>query len=81
MQKFTLFISYISNRLTNEWYKEPPILIEALSEEEASRTAIAVADFAVLAVSPNVLIRVTSGQTAGSEDGRPIAEIRRPIEN
>ena len=74
LQPFSLFISYVSNPLTSEWRKMPPMLIHASSEEEASRTAIAVADFAFSEVSKEILIQVVGGS-----DGRPVGEIRRSI--
>jgi len=73
MKPFALFVSYVTNALTGEWRKMPPLPIHALTEEEASRTAIAVADFAFLEISKEILIRVV-----GDDDGRPVAEIRRP---
>jgi hypothetical protein len=75
-----LVISYLANSLTREWRKLPPMPIDALSDEEASRTAIAVADFAFSEVSREVLIQVISDHS-GDAPGRPIAEIRRPNEN
>jgi hypothetical protein len=75
MQPFTLFVRYV-NSLTGEWRMVPPILTHASSAEEASRTAIAVANFAYSEVSKEILIRVV-----GDDNGRPIAEIRRPISN
>ena len=74
MQLFSLVISYLANPLTGEWHKMQPMIIHALTEEEASRTAVAIADFAVSEVSTDILIRVVYGG-----DGRPVGEIRRPI--
>ena len=75
MKAFSLFISYLANPATGEWRKLPPMLISSLNEEEASRTAIAVADFACSEVSKELLVRVVGA------DGRPLAEIRRPLSN
>lgn len=76
LQQFSLFISYVVNPMTGEWRKLPPIPFIASGEAEASRTAIAIANFAVAAVSQEVLIRVV----ADNSNGQPIAEIRRPQE-
>jgi hypothetical protein len=77
MQSFSLFISYLQNPLSGSWKKMPPLLIQALNEEEASRSAIAVADFAYSEVTRELLIRVV-----GADDTtRPKAEIRRPNSN
>jgi hypothetical protein len=73
MKVFSLFISYVANPGTGEWRKLAPMSISSLNEEEASRTAIAVADFACSEVSKELLIRVVG------DDGRPVAEIRRPL--
>lgn len=77
MQPFSLFISYLENPLSGSWKKMPPMSIQALTEEEASRTAIAVADFAYSEVTRELLIQVVGSGDAG----RPIGEIRRPISN
>lgn len=74
LQSFSLLVSYPKNALTGEWRKVTPIVIRASSEEEASRTAAAVADFIVAEVSTDVLIRVLGGSS-----GVPIAEIPRPV--
>jgi hypothetical protein len=75
MKAFSLFISYLANPVTGEWRKLPPMLISSLSEEEAARTAIAVAEFACSEVSKELVIRVVGA------DGRQVAEIRRPLSN
>jgi len=57
--------------------KEPPILLDAKTEREASDQAIVRANSLYPALASRVLIRVVGGDGSG----RPIAEIRRPISN
>jgi hypothetical protein len=77
MQSYSLFASYLQNQLSGIWRKMPPIPFDASNEEEASRTAITLANFAFPEFAPELLIRVV----AEYDPGRPIAEIRRPISN
>jgi len=74
MPCYALFVSYLQNQLSGTWKKMPPIPFEAANEEEASRTAITLANFAYPEFVPELLIRVV----ADYHPGRPIAEIRRP---
>jgi hypothetical protein len=53
----------------------PPVPFEAVSEEEASRTAITLENALCPEFAPELLVQVI----AEYEPGRPIAEIRRPI--
>jgi len=72
-QPYALFVDYLP--LTGEIRRlMPPILIEALNEEEASRIASGIADFAFPEVCRGLLIRITGPV----EEGRVIGEIRRP---
>lgn len=74
MKPFTLFISYLQDPLISSWKKMSPLPIQAQTEEEASRTAIAVADFAYPEFARELLIQIVGN----GDDGRPVGEIRRP---
>jgi DNA polymerase IIIc chi subunit len=63
--------------LAGEWHKSGPVLIDVKSEKDASAAAIVKANELFPDKASNVLIRVISGDS----NGRPIAEIRRPISN
>src|ERR1700733_6520910 len=76
MQPYSLFISYLQNPLSGTSKKMPPLVIQAVSEEEAARTAVAIADFAYPEFTRELLIRVVGAQ----DTDRPIADIRRPLE-
>lgn len=73
MSKFALFISCGLNEAAHT--KLRPVIVEAISEEEACRTAAAVADAVGLLGYPDVLVQVVGG----CESGRVIGEIRRPL--
>lgn len=77
MQPFSLFVTYLESTSTGSWKKMPPLLIQALNEEEAARTASAIADFACSELSKEILIQIVGS----GESGRPIGEIRRPKSN
>jgi hypothetical protein len=75
MQTYSWFVSYLQNQLSGAWKKMPPVPFAAVSEEEASRTAITLANALCPEFAPELLVQVI----AEHEPGRPIAEIRRPI--
>jgi hypothetical protein len=75
MGPFIMFLEY--QDLNGEWHQGGPILLDARTEKDASAAAVTKADSLFPAVASNVLIRVVSGNS----NGRPIAEIRRPISN
>jgi hypothetical protein len=74
MAPHCLFITYVSNGLTNEAIKTPPILVDTDSEAKATLAAKAVADFAFSQFPFDVLVQVMGDDPAG----HPITEIRRP---
>jgi hypothetical protein len=76
MQVFSLFVSYLQNPLSGTWSKMAPVPFDATSEQEAARTATALADVLYPEFASELLIRVV----AEYDPGRPIAEIRRPKE-
>jgi hypothetical protein len=71
MQKFSVVVSYLINPATQEWRSVPPVLVEANTEEDASRTASAIAD-SYVASSDDVLVRLVG------DNGRVIGEYHRP---
>jgi hypothetical protein len=74
MKPFTLFIEYLQNRVTGSWKQMGPIVVQAIDEEEAARVASGVADVLVPEFTSELTIRVVGN----GDQGRPIAEIRRP---
>lgn len=75
MEPYVMFAEH--QDLKGEWHRSGPILLTAKTEKEASDAAIAKANALYPADASNVLIRVVSGDS----NGRPIAEIRRPLSN
>ena len=72
------FIMFVEHQdLNGGWHKSGPILLDAQTEKAASEAAIERANSLFPKVASNVLIRVV----AGDSNGRPVAEIRRPISN
>lgn len=73
MEPYVMFVEH--QDLRGEWHKSGPVLLDAKTEKDASETAIARANALYPDNASNVLIRVLSGDS----NGRPIAEIRRPL--
>jgi hypothetical protein len=75
MEPFVMFVDY--QDISGERHLSGPILLDAKTEKDASAAAMTKANSLFPATASNVLIRVVSGDS----NGRPIAEIRRPISN
>jgi hypothetical protein len=73
MRPFIMFAEH--QDLNGEWHRRGPILLDARTEKDACAAAVIKADSLFPVVASNVLIRVVGGDS----NGRPIAEIRRPI--
>ena len=75
MEPYVMFVEH--QDLKGEWHKSGPLLLDAKTEKAASEAAIAKANSLYPAKAFNVLIRILSGDS----NGRPVAEIRRPLSN
>ena len=75
MEPYVMFVEH--QDLKGKWHKSGPLLLDAKTEKEASEAAIAKANSLYPAKAFNVLISVLSGDS----NGRPVAEIRRPLSN
>ena len=74
MKTYSLFVEYLPLHAA-ERRLMPPVLIEANSDEEATRMATAVAEVVFPEMCQDIVVRLV-GSGAG---GRVIGECRRPV--
>ena len=75
MGPFSMFVEYIPIGSSTAIH-DPPVALNAKTEDEASKQAIGKADALYPSMASSVTIRVV-----GDDNRHPIAKIRRPISN